>query len=101
MLQVDPPLRITASAIGIQIRRKALLASKIGVLPKTKEVLTDVCETRAQWQCRRLRWAAEKLECQHRTPFRTTLTRAARLNDARLSVVATKLAERLAHDQVR
>lgn len=85
MNSVTPPRWITASAIAGCIDRKSMLANKLSLLPATRQALSEVCETRGQWQCRRLAWAAAELRLTRLTPFRTNLTRAARLNDARLT----------------
>lgn len=54
------PVRVTKSAIGNEIGKKALLEKHLDKLPKTKELLNIVTESIEQFQCRRVRHVSQR-----------------------------------------
>lgn len=58
---VEKPIRVSRSAIGRKIGRLAVLEKHLIKLPLTAVVLAECVETTAQFQCRRLSWAARQM----------------------------------------
>lgn len=54
----DKPKRVTKTAIGKEANCLSLLQFKIDKLPKTKIVLSQICETHEQFASRRIIWKA-------------------------------------------
>ena len=63
------PVHVTKAALGRKLQALSMVEKHLAKLPLTSNALNEVIETREQFQCRRLRWAAQHiLVDQHSVP---------------------------------
>lgn len=61
LLSKDPPVRITKSRIGKELRQKSLVEKHLKKLPELKKYIEKVSESVEEYQKRRIVWSISKL----------------------------------------
>jgi hypothetical protein len=75
--QPGRPVQVTRNRIGRDICQSSTLEKHLAKLPRTKQALAEVAETRVQFAVRRVEWAADSFRKEKVCPSRYMLLRRA------------------------
>ncbi|MRX56495.1 hypothetical protein GJU41_21335 [Bacillus idriensis] len=81
LLKNNKPVYISISRIGKEISKLALLQKHLDKLPDTKQLLSEIIETRDEFQVRRVQWACNQIIDKGDKLIEWKIRRIAGLND--------------------
>lgn len=67
IFEQEKPVKVSKALLGRKMQNLAILEMHMNKLPLTSVALSESIETTEQFQCRRLRWAAQELRSQHQS----------------------------------